>query len=261
MSESFNPPQPNPQDRLTSEDIKKKKLWRNLFFINLCVTLLLVGIFWLPFKLKQLNSFLESSSVNPSKKGNAAVSPAMKSMPAINPNLLAAQSVVVDATSDEEWTYFDFSRGKQVKIHDRTSLEWDMAFRRGTIITNGGATNKFGGAGIMNLGEVSFDAVETVPMKEFVTDTATRTQTENSLLLQWYKYNFITHKLTPRKYIYVFRTADRKYTKIKFLSFYCADKQPGCIQMQYVYQDNGSKSFLKDSSTVASQGAAPTPDI
>jgi hypothetical protein len=44
------------------------------------------------------------------------------------------------------------------------------------------------------------------------------------------------------------RTSDGKFAKVQFLSFYCADKQPGCIQMKYVYQDEGTKSFLKDNS-------------
>ena len=155
-----------------------------------------------------------------------------------------------------------FSRGKPVKIHDPSSLEWDLAFRRGKIISNGGATNKFGKAGLMDLGEVSFDAVENVPLKDFIPDTATRTQTENPVLLQWYKYNYITHKLTARKNVYVMRTSDGKFAKIQFLSFYCADKQPGCIQMKYAYQDQGTKSFLKDNSgSFTSTTVATSPDI
>ncbi|MDH5763639.1 MAG: HmuY family protein, partial [Nitrospinota bacterium] len=143
-----------------------------------------------------------------------------------------------------------------------SSLEWDLAFRRGKIITNGGATNKFGQSGLMDLGEVSFEAVENVPLRDFIQDKATSTETENPVLVQWYKYNFITHKLTARKNIYVVRTADGKYAKIQFMSFYCADKQPGCIQMKYVYQNEGTKSFLKDNSgSFSSTTVATSPDI
>ncbi len=264
MNESFDSNSIDPRPGPSPEAKKKKKLWKNLFILNLCLSILLIGLFWLPIKLEQMDSFLGSSSVNQSKNGGGPKSSGQaQSIAAVNPNLLEAHGIVIDATNEEEWTYFDFSRGQQVKIIDASSLEWDLAFRRGKIISNGGATNKFGQAGLMDLGEVSFDAVENVPLnRDFVVDEATRTQTESPVLLQWYKYNYITHKLTARKNIYVMRTSDGKYAKILFTSFYCADKQPGCIQMKYVYQYAGSKSFLKNNSGSFSPTAvAASPDI
>jgi hypothetical protein len=44
------------------------------------------------------------------------------------------------------------------------------------------------------------------------------------------------------------KTADSKYAKVKFLDFYCANKETGCIKMQYVYQENGSNQFTKPAS-------------
>jgi hypothetical protein len=238
-------------------------LWKNLFILNLCITILLIGMYWLPIKVYQMGGFLDS----PSMKGKQTSGPARnfggaQSVASVNPNLLPTSTIMIDATNEEQWTYFDFSRGEQVKIHDASSLEWDLAFRRGKIITNGGATNKFGKAGLINLGEVSFDAVESVPLKDFIPDKSTRTETENPVLVQWYKYNYISHKLTARKNIYVMRTSDGKFAKVQFLSFYCADKQPGCIKMKYVYQDEGTKSFLKDNSgSFTSTTVATNPDI
>ena len=262
MNDSFDSSSKNTPPQLSPEALKKKKLWRNLFIVNLCITIFLIGLYWLPVKLEQMGGFLDSSSVNEKGKGGPSRKFGRTTAAAVNPNLLPTNTIVVDATNEEEWTYFDFSRGKQVKIHDPSSLEWDLAFRRGKIISNGGATNKFGKAGLIDLGEVSFDAVENVPLKDFVVDESTRTQTENPLLVQWYKYNYISHKLTARKNVYVMRTADGKYSKIQFLSFYCADKQPGCIQMKYAYQGEGTKSFLKDNSgSFTSTTVATSPDI
>jgi len=262
MNDTFDSSSKDSPPRLSPEALKKKKLWGNLFILNLCVTIFLIGLYWLPVKLEQMGGFLDKPSMKdkqtdgPSRNGNA------QSVAAMNPNLLPTNTIVIDATNEEQWTYFDFSRGKQVKIHDTSSLEWDLAFRRGKIITNGGATNKFGKAGLIDLGEVSFDAVENVPLSNFISDTATRTQTENPVLLQWYKYNYITHKLTARENVYVMRTSNGKFAKIQFLSFYCADKQPGCIQMKYAYQDEGTKSFLKDNSgSFTSTTIATNPDI
>lgn len=263
MNNSFDSSSKDPSPQLNPEVRKKRKLWRNIFILNLCITIMLIGLFWLPVKLEQMGGFLDSPSMKekqtdgPSRNFGGA-----QSVAAVNPNLLPTNTIVIDATNEEQWTYFDFSRGEQVKIHDTSSLEWDLAFRRGKIITNGGATNKFGKAGLIDLGEVSFDAVESVPLKDFIPDKATRTQTENPVLSQWYKYNYISHKLTARKNIYVMRTSDGKFTKIQFLSFYCADKQPGCIQMKYVYQNEGTKSFLKDNSgSFTSTTVSANPDI
>jgi len=263
MNDSFDSSAKDTPPSLSPEEKKKRKLWKNLFFLNLCITILLIGVYWLPVKVYQMGGFLDSPSMKEKQTGETSRNfGGAQSVAAMNPNLLPTNTIVIDATNEEQWTYFDFSRGEQVKIHDTSSLEWDLAFRRGKIITNGGATNKFGQAGLIDLGEVSFDAVESVPLQNFITDVATRTQTENPVLLQWYKYNYITHKLTARKNIYLIRTSDGKFAKVQFLSFYCADKQPGCIQMKYVYQDNGTKSFLKDNSgSFTSTTIATSPDI
>ena len=262
MSDSFDSSSKDSPPQLSPEALKKKKLWRNLFILNLCITIFLIGLYWLPVKLEQLGAFVDSPSMKEKQTGGVRKFGGARTAVAVNPNLLPTSTIVIDATNEEQWTYFDFSRGKQVKIHDPSSLEWDLAFRRGKIISNGGATNKFGKAGLMDLGEVSFDAVENVPLRDFVQDTATRTQTENPVLAQWYKYNYITHKLTARKNVYVMSTADGKFAKIQFMSFYCADKQPGCIQMKYAYQDKGTKNFLKDNSdSFSSTTVATSPEI
>ena len=163
-------------------------------------------------------------------------------------NLLETKLTVINASSENDWVYFDFSRGKVVKIHDKTSLEWDLAFRRSKVISNGGATNKIGKAGLINLGSPHFDQVVDVPINNYTPDMSTKTETENPILLKWYSYNYLTHKLSAKANTYAMKTADSKYAKVKFLDFYCANKETGCIKMQYVYQDNGSNQFTKPAS-------------
>lgn len=239
------------ENHQTPEAQRKKRLWRNLFLFNLCVSILLVGIFWLPLKLAQITEFMNSSSVNIPKETDVAEakeSMAVEAHPK-NSNLMRPMGVLINASSDKEWAYFDFSRGRQVKIFDKTSLEWDLAFRRGKIVTNGGATNRIGKAGILPMGEVDFDLVAEVPIKQYVQDISTRTETENPALLKWYRYNYFTHKLTAKKEIYSVRTADNKYAKVQFMGFYCSNDQAGCIQMKYVYQDNSTNLFYKKAKT------------
>ena len=145
-------------------------------------------------------------------------------------------------------------------IHDPSSLEWDLAFRRGKVISNGGATNKFGKAGLIQMKEDQFDAVAQVPTENYIEDTSTKTETENPVLMKWYKYNYLTHKLSPKKNVYALRTADNKFAKVQFKSFYCANKETGCIKMQYSYQHNGSNSFEKNALGLASSSPVPALD-
>ena len=235
---------PGPVDK---QELKKKKLWKSLFLLSLCITLLLIAAFWLPAKMIQMESFLGSPSVNLPKKGEATDSPpALPTAPAVPPNLMSPRVVMINASSENDWVYFDFSRGGVVKIQDQTSLEWDLAFRRSKVISNGGATNKFGKAGLVDLGNsTEFNQIPEAPLNNYTQDSATRTETENPILLKWYRYNYLTHKLTPKSNTYAVKTADEKFAKIKFLNFYCANKETGCIQMQYVYQASGSNKFLK----------------
>ena len=233
------------------QTLKKKKLWRNLFLLNLCISFLLIGLYWVPIKMVQLESFVGSPSVNLPKEGvvpisnTSPVQPAKSSTPS---NLLETKLTVINASSEKNWVYFDFSRGGVVKIHDKTSLEWDLAFRRSKVISNGGATNKFGKAGLINLGSPNFDQVVDVPIGNYTPDMSTKTETENPILLKWYSYNYLTHKLSAKANTYAMKTADSKYAKVKFLNFYCANKETGCIKMQYVYQDSGSNQFTKPAS-------------
>ena len=231
--------------------LKKKKLWRNLFLLNLCISFLLIGLYWVPIKMVQLESFVGSPSVNLPKEGVVPISnsnPAQPIKGSAPSNLLGTKITVINASSADEWIYFDFSRGKVVDIHDKTSLEWDLAFRRSKVISNGGATNKFGKAGLINLGSLNFDQVVDVPLDNYTPDTATKTETENLILLKWYSYNYLTHKLSAKSNTYAVKTANHEYVKVKFLDFYCTNKETGCIKMQYVYQDNGSNQFTKPAS-------------
>jgi heme-binding HmuY-like protein len=237
---------------------KKKKLWRNLFLLNACVSVILVGIFWLPSKLMQMDDFLNSPSVNLPEEGKVAKSTAPAPKVTIA-NQIPSQIITVNASSEKDWAYFDFSRGSVVQIHDPSSLEWDLAFRRGKVISNGGATNKFGKAGLLDLKESDFDVVAQAPLENYIEDVTTKTETQNPILLKWYSYNYLTHKLTAKKNIYAVRTADSKFAKVQFMSFYCENKETGCIKMRYSYQGNGSNSFLNNSIGLASSSAAPNP--
>ena len=100
-SSSKEPPQIPP------EALKKKKLWRNLFILNLCITIFLIGLYWLPVKLEQMGGFLDSPSMKDKKSGPARKFGGPRTAVAVNPNLLPTSTIVIDATNEEQWTYFD----------------------------------------------------------------------------------------------------------------------------------------------------------
>jgi hypothetical protein len=255
MNEPFGESTPQPDPAI----VKKKQLWRNLFLLNLCVSLLLIAIFWLPSKLDQVGEFLNSPSVNIPEEGKMSKKPVEKvePEPAKPSNLLATQVTTVNASSEKEYVYFDFSSGKPVKILDTSSLEWDLAFRRGKVISNGGASSKLGNAGLIDLGVVEFDEVTEVPMDNYTQDMAAKTETENPVLLKWYNYNYFTHKLTAKENSYAVRTANGKFAKFQFMSFYCDNKEAGCIKIRYVYQDDGTNSFLRSGGAFKTAASSP----
>jgi len=242
FDEKINPSPSAPDDEAEE---KKKLLWKNLFLTNLCISLLLIGIFWLPQKLTSVNEFLDSPSVNLPEQGEIIKgSDAVQGVRNERSNLLSTSYAVINASSEKDWAYFDLSRGATVDIHDKSSLEWDLAFRRGKVKSNGGATNKFGKAGLIDLKDVEYESVTEVPTESYIQDSSTRTEEENKVLLKWYKYNYLTHVMSAKKNVYAFRTADNKYAKLQFLSFYCENDETGCIKIRYTYQNDGSNSFL-----------------
>lgn len=244
-----------------TEADKKRKLWKKLFWLNLCISLALVASFWLPEKLIKLQKFLDSPSVDIPGEGKIAKNEKkkMEPVPVQHENLLNSRVTTVNASSEKEYVYFNLRSGKVVKIHDPSSLEWDLAFRRSKVITNGGASSKLGKAGLIDLGAVDFDKVKEVPTENYVLDVSTRTDTENPVILKPYNYNYLTHKLKAKKNVYAARTADNKYAKFQFLDFYCDNKEVGCITIRFVYQENGSNSFLKSAGDFSTASAEIAP--
>ena len=154
----------------------------------------------------------------------------------------------IDARSTTEWTYFDFSRGSTVEIWGRRSLNWDLAFQRNKIISNSGLTNPEGNGGIVELSSADFESVTEAPEEGYVTDTKTRDriETENKAIVRWFDYSYTANTLKPKKSVYIIRTADGKYARMKILHYYCEGHISGCLTIQYVYQGNGSRKFVNE---------------
>lgn len=152
----------------------------------------------------------------------------------------------VNATIQNQWAHFSFSQGTVFyrEFIDKDSLDWDIAFRRAKIVTNGGATNPNGKAEIGVIRTSDFLSITAVPNIEFQVDFTTQniSETKSPVLDKWYKYDFWTHRLTPHKEVYILRTAKGNYVKFQIVDYYCRHIA-GCFVMKYVYQGTGSNSF------------------
>jgi len=149
---------------------------------------------------------------------------------------------VLDASSMEKWVHFSFGKLTVFTAGNTAadSLEWDAAFRRAKILTNGGASGKLGKGEVTIAVGAKFDEVKTPPSMGWAKDVATENITENMnpALDKWYQYNFWTHKLKPRDEVYVLKTADGKFVKLQIMDYYCG-KASGCYTIKFAFIGDG----------------------
>ena len=158
-----------------------------------------------------------------------------------------------------DWIYFSLSEGKELAGIDETNresnLKWDLAFNRYNVRTNSGVSGK-GQGGAMDAGKKELKDVTVVPEGEFVVDEMAKITSKftgtgveeiesplNKKLGEAIKFAGPPPTYTPSEHVYIVKTADGKYAKVKVLSFYNDEGKSGYVQFSYVYQPNGSKNF------------------
>jgi hypothetical protein len=159
-------------------------------------------------------------------------------------------------SANTRWVYFNFAKGDTVPVSAPTaSQEWDVAFRRTTVKINGGTSGP-GKAGVAMLTGINFEDIKDVPASTvFAVDDSTSAGyalpagSGNG----WYHYtaepNHWIVAIADR--VFIFRSADEKYVKVKFISYYSDGLPPsqplqsdsGYYTFKYVYQPNGSRKF------------------
>ncbi len=159
----------------------------------------------------------------------------------VGDQLVGPSVFTVDARGDTP-TYFDFSTGSVVESPD--PLGWDLAFRRFTILANGGP-DFAGQGGIIDLGVTSLDSLATVPTNGYVVNTP-GSDVSNTATAQWYEYSWTSHVLSPKPKVFAVRTADSRYAVFQILSYYCPTAQAGCPTIRYRYQGAGGTVFTPD---------------
>ncbi|MBI2265068.1 MAG: HmuY family protein [Armatimonadetes bacterium] len=144
--------------------------------------------------------------------------------------------MTVDASSFDHWVLFSFSTGRAHSSRDLDSIGWDFGFRRHRMVTAGGSTQSRGDAAVLDLGAGEIRGAPQPGHPVLLSDIRTRDslETENPALSRWYHYDWITHRLKSLGHVYLVRTHDGRFARLKILGYYC-DKRPGCISFEYLY--------------------------
>ncbi|PID68176.1 MAG: hypothetical protein CR968_02835 [Flavobacteriia bacterium] len=173
-----------------------------------------------------------------------------------------------DVTDYGKWYYFSFAEdkfigegssdpatGDDAAWKERT--DWDIAFHRNNVRTNGGASGN-GNGGIMLLETEDFDSVKDFTMGEFTMDTMEEgaviaefvmppsylDASINTAVNHWTVYSMEDHLYHMQiKNVFIVKTADNKYAKMQFTNFYNDNDEGGYISLKYAYQSNGSATF------------------
>src|SRR5262249_3551410 len=135
--------------------------------------------------------------------------------------------VTIDATAQDQWRYFSFRLGSIVE--NPGSQDWDLAFRRYQIISNGGREFAVQ-TGIGDGGAVHFADVTVAPESGYALTEGTA-DPRNPAIAAWYGYGYFSHVLTPKPHVWVVRTVNGHYAKMEILSYYCPRSQPGCVTL------------------------------
>ncbi len=156
-----------------------------------------------------------------------------------------------------KFTFFSLANNKIIANSDSNSVNWDIAFRGTTIITNGGNSGPGAGGGFVYTG--TFDALTAVPADSTIkvdnvpTSYAITTGSNKG----WYVYDFVNNLITPIPgRVLVIKTASGKYAKVEILNYYKGGITPAATAtdaiktsfqryytFRYSYQGNGTKVF------------------
>lgn len=166
---------------------------------------------------------------------------------------LSVLEYMVDASSMDttRWAYFSFSSGDTVSVSEPgSSTAWDLGFQRFRIKTNSGTSGP-GGGGAINMGKIDFGSLNEAPESGYMIDTiltyqdmsGTHEYSGNPAMKDWYNMSGMPPTFTAKDTVYVVRTADGKYAKVKILDYYDAQHNSGFVSFKYAYQPDGSRNL------------------
>ena len=135
-------------------------------------------------------------------------------------------TIVVDATSKEDWIYFDLDQSLDTPSTEMAIPGWDIAFQRFRVKSNNGVSGNEGvEVGIVE--DMAYEEVESTPEnimffidQEDSDDYGSDPDYVFNMGDQWYDYDLMTHTLKPRDTVYIIRSTEDQYFKILILDYY-----------------------------------------
>jgi hypothetical protein len=132
----------------------------------------------------------------------------------------------LDATGEKAWTYLSFEKGVvPAPEKPEESLDWDVAFQRYNVKTNGGTSGKGQGAAA-DLGPLELQTTTAATVSKWTADDViadARTDVKrsmNAVLSGWYSYHFFKHELVSDYRLYAVRAADGRVALLKIHDYY-----------------------------------------
>ena len=148
----------------------------------------------------------------------------------------------IAALDQIEWVYFDFDTMSTPMVDvPRQSEAWDLAFKRFVIKVNGGVSG-IGGVEFAVVEDLSFTALTVPPsntewLVDLVDDPEDPDLDPEFLMATgptgWFDYNPSNHVLTPRDRVYVVRSVEGDYYKLKMLTYYDSVGSPAHLRFNW----------------------------
>jgi HmuY protein len=143
---------------------------------------------------------------------------------------------LVEADDEFAWQQLDLDTGKEAS----GERDWDMAFSRFRIKTNGGA-NGPGGVYVAALPEQSFEELTRAPATGFAADREDSEEDAdtdpdnvfNSGDEDWYNYDVMRHELSPKDICYVIASSEGSFYKFVIDKYYDPAGNPAMIRFRW----------------------------
>ena len=166
--------------------------------------------------------FSVSALINPVSPDAARILPIGASSEIISNPSKPEIKVIKDfnaATKPNTYNYFSLVTGAEVSQDDAKTNKWDLAFSGTTILVNGGTSGSGQGAAIVV--EKPFDTIMEAPKEGYKTDGGSGNAIASGSGNSWYKYDMSVHAILPIVgRTIVVKTAEGKFAKIEFISYY-----------------------------------------
>jgi hypothetical protein len=147
----------------------------------------------------------------------------------------------VNASGTSSFVHYSFARKDTVILTQsqaESDTSWNIAFKRSSIILNGGVSGPGEDAGIDLATAGHADSTNFTNFSDLTSIGSDWVSDSYNLVIdEWYSYNPQTHSLNPTQFVYIMKDAAGNYVKFQVLAMVDPGMPPdmGTISVQYIY--------------------------